>query len=183
MKSPIKKSLMITAAASVFALGSSTALAQVVAVSGPAAGTQEITLGGGGGSDNKFNETTLSLQGSWGRYIDNNALWGVRQTLNVRDSDETNTIFDGSTRLFYDYHFGSGPTRPFIGASIGGFYGRDVRNTFAAGPEVGIKHWLQDNVFITAMAEYQFLFRSGRDARDRYDDGAVLYSISLGYNF
>lgn len=154
-----------------------------MAMGGPRAGMQEITIGGQGGSDNSFDENTFSLSGSWGQYIDDSSLWGIRQTLNVTDSEENNTIFDGATRVFYDYHFGAGATRPFIGASFGGFYGRNIRNTFAAGPEIGVKHWLQENVFIQAMAEYQFLFRNGRDARDRYDDGALFYSVGLGYNF
>ncbi len=33
------------------------------------------------------------------------------------------------------------------------------------------------------MAEYQFLFKSGSDAQDRYDDGVFLYSIGIGFNY
>lgn len=182
MQQFIKKSLIVSSMSAAIALAAPAALAQT-GPGLPSAGTQEITLGGAGSSDNDFDETTFSIQGSWGRYLDESAMWGVRQTINVRDSDEHNTIFDGATRVFYDYHFGTGATRPFIGASFGGFYGRHVRNTFAAGPEAGIKHYLNDSVFISGMLEYQFLFRSGRDARDRYDDGAFFYSLGLGYTF
>lgn len=178
----LETTVKIAALASTLTLASSVALAQS-AGGLPEAGTQEVTLGGAGGSDKSFDDTTLSVQGSWGKYLDSSSMWGLRQTINVRDSNESNTIFSGATRVFYDYHFGTGATRPFIGANIGGFYGRDVRNTFSAGPELGIKHWLESNVFVSAMAEYQFLFRSGSDARDRYDDGALLYSVNLGYNF
>jgi hypothetical protein len=173
----------MTALAAALTMTAPITLAQTAGSGGPVAGTQEITLGGSGGSDKSFDDTTLSLQGSWGKYLNSTSMWGVRQTINVRDSEESNTIFSGATRVFYDYHFGTAPTRPFIGASFGGFYGRDVRNTFSAGPELGVKHWLKSDVFIGAMVEYQFLFRSGRDARDRYDDGALLYSVNLGYNF
>jgi len=183
MHTLFKKSLLISSVSSALILAAPLATAQVGQVSGPSAGTQEITLGGAGASDNSFDETSFSIQGSWGQYLNDAAMWGVRQTVNVRDSAEHNTIFDGSTRLFYDYHFGTGATRPFVGASFGGFYGRHVRNTFAAGPEAGVKHWLNDSVFVNGMVEYQFLFRSGRDARDRYDDGALFYSLGLGYNF
>lgn len=201
MNAAFKTSMLAVAVSSAMALAAPMASAQTtfggqqqgatgaqtgtagMGMGGPRAGMQEITIGGQGGSDNSFDENTFSLSGSWGQYLDDNALWGIRQTLNVTDSAENNTIFDGATRVFYDYHFGAGATRPFIGASFGGFYGRNIRNTFAAGPEIGVKHWLQENVFIQAMAEYQFLFRSGRDARDRYDDGALFYSVGLGYNF
>ena len=55
--------------------------------------------------------------------------------------------------------------------------------SFIAGPEIGIKHWVKDDVFITGMMEYQFLFESASDADDRYDDGAIFYSVGVGYNF
>jgi len=183
MNRHLKNSLKVTAIASALALTSSLAVAQAQAAGAPVAGTQEVTLGGAGGSDKDFKETIMSVQGSWGTYFDSSAMWGLRQTVNVRDSDDSSAVIDGATRVFYDYHFGNGVTRPFIGANFGGFYGRNVKSTFAAGPELGVKHWLQSNVFMSAMVEYQFLFRTSSDARDRYDDGALLYSINLGYNF
>jgi len=146
-------------------------------------GDKEITLGGAGSSDKDFDDTVFSVQGSWGQYLSESSLWGVRQTVNARDTEGESVKFDGSTRVFYDYHFGTGKARPFIGASIGGVYGDRVDETFMAGPEVGFKYWVQDKTFITAMAEYQFLFKSGSDAQDRYDDGVFLYSIGVGFNY
>jgi len=146
-------------------------------------GDKEITLGGAGSSDKDFDDTVFSVQGSWGQYLSEASLWGVRQTVNARDTEGESVKFDGSTRVFYDYHFGAGKARPFIGASIGGVYGDQVDETFMAGPEVGFKYWVQDKTFITAMAEYQFLFKSGSDAQDRYDDGVFLYSIGIGFNY
>lgn len=121
--------------------------------------------------------------GKLGQYLSESSLWGVRQTVNARDTEGESVKFDGSTRVFYDYHFGNGKARPFIGASIGGVYGDRVDETFMAGPEIGFKYWVQDKTFITAMAEYQFLFKSGSDAQDRYDDGVFLYSIGIGFNY
>ncbi|WP_336470237.1 hypothetical protein [Stutzerimonas stutzeri] len=142
-----------------------------------------MTLGGAGSSDKDFDDTVFSVQGSWGQYLSESSLWGVRQTVNARDTEGESVKFDGSTRVFYDYHFGNGKARPFIGASIGGVYGDRVDETFMAGPEIGFKYWVQDKTFITAMAEYQFLFKSGSDAQDRYDDGVFLYSIGIGFNY
>lgn len=51
------------------------------------------------------------------------------------------------------------------------------------GPEIDIEHWVQDKTFITAMPEYQFLVKSGSDARDRYDHGSFFYSVGVGYNY
>jgi hypothetical protein len=159
------------------------AMLPVVAVAAPVAGDREVTLSGAGSSDKSFDDTVFSIQGSWGQYLDDSAMWGVRQSINARDTEGESVKFDGSTRVFYDYHFGTGQTRPFVGLSLGGIYGDGVDNTFSGGPEIGIKHWVQDKTFITAMAEYQFLFKSGSDARDRYDHGAFFYSVGVGYNY
>lgn len=149
----------------------------------PTTGDREITLSGAGSSDKDFNNSGFAFQGSWGEYLSESSLWGIRQSVGIRDSEGESTRFDGSTRVFYDYHFGTGNTRPFVGASLGGVYGDGVDDSFMAGPEIGLKHWVKDDVFITGMMEYQFLFKSGSDARDRYDNGAIFYSVGVGYNF
>nr|WP_298118592.1 hypothetical protein [uncultured Pseudomonas sp.] len=159
------------------------ALFPAAVLAAPETGDQEITLNGAGTSDKDFDSTIFSIQGSWGQYLSDSSLWGVRQSINAFDQEGESVQFDGSTRLFYDYHFGSGAARPFLGLSLGGIYGEQVDETFIAGPEIGVKFWVQDKAFITAMAEYHFLFKSGDDARDRYDDGALFYSVGLGYNF
>lgn len=160
-----------------------TATLPLVAVAAPTAGDQEITLSGAGTSDKDFDSSIFSVQGSWGNYLTDSSLWGIRQTVDISDSDDESTSFGGSTRVFYDYLFGSGAARPFVGASLGGVYGEHVADSFMAGPEVGLKYWVQNNVFIAGMVEYQFLFESGSEARDRYDDGALFYSLGIGYNF
>ncbi|QIB53188.1 hypothetical protein G3M63_09440 [Pseudomonas sp. OIL-1] len=154
-----------------------------VALAQPSAGDQEMTLSGAGSSDKDFDASILSVQGSWGQYLSESSLWGIRQTVNASDSEGESVQFDGSTRVFYDYHFGSGNGRPFVGVSLGGIYGENVDETFMGGPEVGYKHWLNENTFVTGMVEYQFLFESASDVDDRYDDGALFYSVGLGYNF
>lgn len=93
------------------------AMVPAVALAQPSAGDQEITLGGAGGSDKDFDDSAISVQGSWGQYLSESSLWGVRQTVNARDSEGESVQWDGSTRVFYDYHFGSGNGRPFVGAA------------------------------------------------------------------
>lgn len=159
------------------------ALCPAFALAAPSAGDQEFTLSGAGSSDKSFDDTVLSVQGSWGRYLDESSLWGIRQLINARDSEGESVQFDGATRVFYDYHFGTGNMRPFVGASLGAIYGEEVEETFSAGPEAGVKYWVNDTTFIQGMVEYQFLFESASEADDRYDDGAFFYSLGLGYNF
>jgi hypothetical protein len=159
------------------------ALLPAVALANPQRGDQEITLSGAGSSDKDFDNTILSVSGSWGSYLSPHSLWGVRQLVSARDAEGESTSFDGATRLFYDYHFGDGRFRPFIGISAGGIYGEGVDDTFTAGPEVGLKYYVLQNTFIVGLMEYQFLFDSANDVDDRFDDGAFFYSVGIGYNF
>lgn len=159
------------------------ALLPVAVLAAPTAGTQEITLSGAGDSDKDFDTTLLNVQGSWGQYLSDSALWGIRQSIGIFDTEGESTQFKGGTRVFYDYHFGTGNTRPFIGAAIGGVYGDGVEDTFMAGPELGLKHWVNDSTFITGMVEYQFYFKSGSEAEDNYDDGSFVYSMGVGFNY
>jgi hypothetical protein len=158
-------------------------LMPAMALAMPQQGTQEITLGGAGSSDKDFDETILSIAGSWGTYVSPRSQWGIRQTISARDSEGESTRFDGATRIFYDYHFGGDKARPFVGLSVGGIYGKGVDDTFTGGPEVGLKYYVLNNTFILGLVEYQFLFDSASDVDDRFDDGAFFYSLGIGYNF
>lgn len=150
----------------------------------PTAGTQEITLSGAGSSDRDFDSTLLNVQGSWGQYLSESSLWGVRQLVTVFKTKGESTKFQGATRFFYDYHFyGTEYMRPFVGVSIGGIYGDDVSDSFMAGPEVGVKYWLNDSTFVTGMVEYSFLFKNDKGIDNNYDKGTFFYSLGLGYNF
>lgn len=149
----------------------------------PSAGDNEITLSGAGTSDKDFDNNGISFQGSWGQYLSESSLWGIRQSVGISDSEGESTDFTGSTRAFYDYHFGSGKLKPFVGASLGGIYGDGVDDSFTAGPEVGLKYWVKDDVFITGLMEYQFLFKNSDGASDNYDDGAIFYSVGVGFNY
>ena len=80
------------------------ALVPAMAMAEPMAGGQEITLSGAGSSDKDFDSTVLSVQGSWGQYLTDSSLWGVRQTINASDSEGESVQFDGSTRVLSLIH-------------------------------------------------------------------------------
>ncbi len=159
-----------------------TAQAQDIPFTGPQPGSWEATISGSGSSDNDFDSNTLGVTGSVGKYMTENILLGVRQTLNFADNGDDNTL-TGATRLFADYVFDLGRWRPYLGASIGGIYGEGVNNTFSAGPELGLKYYADNNTFIYAQTEYQFTFRDAGDVDDAYDDGAFFHAIGVGFNF
>jgi hypothetical protein len=153
-----------------------------IALAVPAVGDREFTLSGAGTSSNDFDNTGLSLDGSFAKYLSLQSSIGIRQSVIVNNSDD-DTDFAGSTRLFYDYHFGGGNLRPFVGVNLGGIYGDNVDNTFSGGPELGLKYYVADKTFIMGMVEYQFSFKNADQVDDRFKDGAYFYSVGMGFNF
>lgn len=149
----------------------------------PAQGAKEFTLSGAGSSDKEFDNNVFALDASYGHYLSSASSIGVRQSVGVADSEGSDSEWNGSTRFFYDYHFGEQKWRPFLGVNIGYIYGESVDETFIAGPEAGLKYYVLPSTFIVAQVEYQFLFESADDADSRFDDGAFAYGVGIGFNF
>jgi len=148
---------------------------------GPEAGQMEYTLGGSGANDSDFEEGSGSLSGSIGHFHSEHGEFGVRQSAGWFDFGSS--TWSGSTRAFYDYHFGDGNFRPLIGANIGYVYGGDrVNETFAAAPEAGLKWYVTESAFLFVLAEYQFFFEDAEDADDNFDSGSFIYTLGIGFN-
>lgn len=149
----------------------------------PDAGDRTLTLSGTGSSDNDFDSNTFGLAGELGWFMSQSLETGVRQSISLNDRPG-GSDWSGGTRVFANWHFGGqNAFQPFAGISLGGFYGEQVTDTFAGGPELGMKYYVKDKTFIEFQAEYQFLFESADDIDDRFDDGAFLYTLGIGYNF
>ncbi len=149
----------------------------------PTEGTQEITLSGAGSSDKEFDSKLFGLEGSYGQYISPRSLVGVRQTASVSDSSDGDSSWNGATRAFYDYHFTETRTRPFVGANLGYVYGESTEESFLAGLELGVKHYVLASTFMQLQIEYQYLFEDSNDIENRFDDGSFVYSVGMGFNF
>ncbi len=145
-------------------------------------GTQEFTLGGSGSSNEDLDDTVLSTNFSYGFFTNPYMEWGVRQDLSFFDLGG-GSDFNGSTRLVFDYHFGTGQLIPLLGVSLGYIYGDNVSDQFLAGPEGGLKFFVNDTTFIYGLVEYQFLFESADDIDEVYDDGRFVYGLGLGFTF
>ena len=143
-----------------------------------------MSLSGSGSSDNDFDSNAFNLAGELGWFATDSFEWGVRQTVSLIARDDAADDWSGGPRIFADWHFGGQSAfQPFVGVSVGGFYGEHVKDTFAAGPELGMKYYVKQDVFIELQAEYQFLFEDADEVDDRFDDGVFLYSLGIGYNF
>lgn len=158
-------------------------LSPLAAVAGPEAGDRSFTLSGTGASDKNFDGNAFGVSAEIGQYHNEQLLWGVRQSINGSAGEDVRDAWNGSTRVFADYHFGTGDVRPYLGANIGGIYGKSVKETGTAGIDFGLKYFVKEKTFIALGAEYQFLFEDGDDIDNTYDDGAFLYTLGVGFNF
>lgn len=149
---------------------------------GPNQGDWEFLLSGSGNSDEDVETGTFNAAADLGQYITDDILVALRQSVGYTDFNE-GTDWTGNTRIAADYHFDFDRFRPFIGANIGYVYGDSVRDTWAAGPEAGLKWYLQDDAFIFGRAEYQFFFRNGDEFEDNFDEGNFIYTVGIGLNF
>jgi hypothetical protein len=148
------------------------------------AGDREFTIGGSGASNTDFNDSFGGANLSYGWYTNETQAWVLRQSINYSNPRVGATAWNGSTRIAFDQHLlGRGSMRPFIGANAGRVYGDGVRDTWAAGLEVGAKFYVQTRTFVYTMAEYGWFFKRARDVDNRFRDGQFNWSLGLGFNF
>lgn len=150
---------------------------------GPKVDDWEATLSGTGTSNNDFDDHNLGISGSVGRYMTDNVLLGVRQSINFSDVSGSDDVINAGTRGFADYVFDLGRFRPYLGVAVGGIYGEGVNDTFAAGPEAGLKYYADQRTFLFAQTEYQFTFNDVEGADEAADDGQFFHTIGVGFNF
>lgn len=144
-------------------------------------GVREFTIIGSGSSDDSFDNTSLNTSFSIGQFFTDRLQGAIRQDISFSDIGSSN--WNGSTRLVADYHFGSGRLVPLIGITLGYIYGDNVKEQFIAGPEAGLKYFMNSTTFVYGLIEYQFLFENANDVDDTYDDGRWVYGIGLGLTF
>jgi hypothetical protein len=139
-------------------------------------GVREFSIAGSGASDESFDNTGFSTSFSLGQFFTDSLEGSIRQDFTYVDVSGEDD-FSGSTRLGVDYHFGTGRLVPFVGGTFGFLYGDNVEDQFIAGPEGGLKFFLNSTTFAFAQLEYQILFD------DDDDDGRFVYGIGLGMTF
>ena len=173
----------VLAALPLLALPLAAAAQDAGGVRGPSMGDWEVTLSGNGSSDNDSDNHTIGASDSVGKYVSPNILLGVRQSINYTDIEQSEDQVNAATRGFADYVFDAGNFRPYVGVSVGGIYGDGVNETFAAGPQGGIKYYADQHTFVFVQTEYLFTFEEANDAREAADDGQFYHTIGIGFNF
>lgn len=150
---------------------------------GPKAGDTEFTLSGSGYSNKDFDNNTFGISGSLAKYLTDNVAIGLRQSVNWTDPQNGSDQWGGFTRGFADYVFDLKKFRPYLGVSVGGIYGDNFNDTFAAGPEAGLKYYADKNTFVFAQTEYQFTFDDVDNLSNDSERGLWQHTVGVGFNF
>ena len=138
------------------------------------AGNWEMRLSGTGSNDQDFRTYDISVNVGLGYFLTKEAEVGVRQGLIMSDGGSS---WSGQTLAFLDYHFDMDRWQPYVGANIGYAYGENVNDSWLAGPEVGVKYFVNSTTFIDLNAAYEFNLEEGLDS------GAFLYGLGIGFKW
>lgn len=142
-------------------------------------GDYEFTLSGSGTNDHNLDNTVLTTSFGLGYFFTDNFEGSLRQGISFVDLPGDNG-WGGTTNLAVDYHFDLARFQPLIGASVGYIYGNDesgIRDTWAGGPEAGVKYFINETTFVSFLVQYHFSFK------DDFDKGLFIYGLGLGVRF
>lgn len=142
-------------------------------------GDYELTLSGSGTSDNDFDNNFITAQAGFGYFFSDMLEGLLRQEVSWADT-EAGGSWAGSTALAANLNFNMQQTVPFLGASLGYLYGDDTEETWFAGPEGGIKAFVNNTTFVQALVQYQWFFDDAGEADNNFDDGRFVYNLGLG---
>ncbi|MCH8551673.1 MAG: hypothetical protein LAT62_07045 [Natronospirillum sp.] len=153
---------------------------------GPSAGDREFSISGTGSNDANFDNGTFGVVAEHGWYLQPHLVWGIRQSINyasIKGENLRNDYWNGSTRAYIDYQFGSDRARPFVGGSLGLIYGDGNNNSAFSGLEGGMKYYALPSTYLLSRVEYQWFFSGIDEATSSFSDGAFAYTLGIGYNY
>ena len=144
----------------------------------------EFTLAGSGTNDEHFNAGSAGVNGSIAYYFNEIVEVGVRQNVSYADAGVgAGDIWNFGSFAAVDFNIPLGEFVPFVGGNIGYIYGDSVKDSWAAGPEAGLKIYFKSDVFILLGAQWEFLFDSNNNLNNAFNDGTIYYNIGLGARF
>jgi hypothetical protein len=156
----------------------------------------EVTLTGSGSNDENFDVGSGLLNGSLGYYFTEWTLLAVRHGVSYSDDiapasvgGSAEDVWNFQTRIAFDVHIPMPVVTPYAGVLIGYIYGDSdaLDDTFAAGPEAGVKIYVQHDAFLQLGAEWLF-FTDRDDALNStfdevFEDGQIFYFAGFGLRF
>ncbi len=146
-------------------------------------GDKVATLSGTGLSDNEFADNDFAVSGSLSYFLSDAWELGVRQELSMNNASGGDDDWAASTIVALDYNFDLGRWWPLIGVNFGYIYGDAVSDTWVAGPEAGVRYFVNDTTFILGMISYEIFFDDADEADDAFDDGEFIYTLGIGFRW
>jgi|GEM_PF-962340 len=151
---------------------------------GPKPGDFELMIGGSGTSNKHLDDSLGGVNLALGHYLTSAQEILLRQSANYSNPKGSGQAWNGGTFLAFDqYLLQRTQWRPFLGAKVGGIYGDNVRDTWAAGLEGGVKYYVQPRTFIEAIAEYAWYFRHTDHFDKSFDTGQWNWGVGIGFTF
>ena len=145
---------------------------------GPRQGDWEGFIGGSGSSSSgEFNDNSLGVSASIGYYVLSWMPVSLRQAVATSFGSNVEDVWDFATTAAVDFQAPLGRFQPFIGGFAGYSYGD--QSSALAGPEGGIKFYVNESTFIQGLMQYGWLF----DKSFELDEGRAVYTIGMGFNF
>lgn len=146
-------------------------------------GDKVLSLGGSGVSDDDFGENNFTVEGSFDYFFTDNLSGGIRQGLSFIDTAGGDNDWSGATRVALDYNFDMGRWWPYLGGNFGYVYGDLIDDTFVAGPEAGVRYFVNETTFLLGAVEYEFFFDDSDDVDSAFDDGRFIYTLAMGFRW
>jgi outer membrane protein W len=138
------------------------------------AGNYALELSGSGSNDQDFTTGNAAVNLNLGYFMTKELELGVRQGIVWADGG---SAWSGQTVVAADWHFDMDRWQPYIGANIGYVYGDNVDDAWIAGPEAGVKYFVNSTTFVDANVAYEF------NLEDGLDNGGFLYTLGLGFKW
>lgn len=147
----------------------------------------EVTLSGGGTNDEEFNVGNGSLDASVGYYFTEVLELVGRQSVGYSEDElpaPDDEIWAFKSTIGLNLHIPLGNVAPYVGGNVGWLYGDNPPDeTMTAGPEAGVKIYLQRAAFLQAGAAWQFFFDEQDTLDDAFEEGQIFYTVGFGLRF
>jgi hypothetical protein len=138
-------------------------------------GNWALELSGHGANDKDFRTGSASVDFDLSTFITKELALGVRQSITWADGG---SAWNGSTRVVADWYFDMDRWQPYVGVSAGYSYGSGGDDDhWLAGPEVGVKYFVNSTTFVDLRAAYDF------DLQEGLDEGGFNYGLGLGFKW
>jgi len=136
--------------------------------------TAEISGNGTAGTGGSFDTFNAGITTQPGYFLTKELQIGLRNSVNWSDGG---SFRNGNIAAYADYHFDMDRWQPYLGANIGYAYGDEIEDTWIAGPEGGIKYFVNSTTYIDGFITYEWSLNNGPDA------GAYFYGIGIGFKW